>query len=77
MADGDVAGLSVIQRDYNYIGVTLEGTKKRVMVRDKDVEQISVSVPDDTNQIWFRASMPRFEYRVEYFYSLDGGISRS
>ena len=72
MADGDVAGLSVIQRDYNYIGVTLEGTKKRVMVRDKDVEQISVSVPDDTNQIWFRASMPRFEYRVEYFYSLDG-----
>lgn len=72
MADGDIAGLSVIQRDSNYIGVTLEGEEKRLVVKDKEQEQISASIPADTETIWFRASMPRFEYRVEFFYSLDG-----
>ena len=72
MQDGDVAGLSVIQQDYNYIAVTTDGTDKRVFINDSGEEQISAALPDGTTEIWFRASMPRFEYRVEYFYSLDG-----
>lgn len=72
MKDGDIAGLSVIQRDYNYIGVTTEGGNKRVMINDKGTEQISQAIPVDTKDIWFRASMPRFEYRTEFSYSLDG-----
>ena len=67
-----MAGLSVIQQDYNYIAVTTDGTDKRVFINDSGEEQISAALPDGTTEIWFRASMPRFEYRVEYFYSLDG-----
>ncbi|MDZ5034819.1 hypothetical protein GNF81_19200, partial [Clostridium perfringens] len=55
MKDGDIAGLSVIQRDYNYIGVTTEGGDKRVMINDKGTEQISEAIPVDTKDIWFRA----------------------
>lgn len=72
MADGDIAGLSVIQQSYNYIGVTTEGGQKRVFINDNGTEQISESIPEDTQEIWFKASMPRYEYRTEFFYSLDG-----
>jgi len=72
MKDGDVAGLSVIQRQYDYIGVTLDGTEKRIVIRDDRKEHISAAIPANTETIWFRAYMPRFEYRVEFYYSLDG-----
>ncbi|MDZ5010809.1 hypothetical protein GNF77_18300, partial [Clostridium perfringens] len=42
------------------------------MINDKGTEQISEAIPVDTKDIWFRASMPRFEYRTEFSYSLDG-----
>lgn len=72
MQDGDIAGLSVIQRDYNYIGVKMDGKEKRVLIDDKGSEQCSEEIPADTKEIWFRASMPRYEYRTEFSYSLDG-----
>ena len=72
MQDGDVAGLSVIQRNYNYIGVTTDGENKRVLINDNGTEQISAEIPSDTTEIWFKASTPRFEYRTEFSYSLDG-----
>ena len=72
MQDGDIAGLSVLQRQYNYIGIEKEGKEKRVIISDNGMESISVSIPSDTKEIWFRAYMPRFEYRTEFFYSLDG-----
>lgn len=72
MQDGDIAGLSVIQREYNYIGVKMDGKEKRVLIDDKGSEQCSETIPADTKEIWFRASMPRYEYRTEFSYSLDG-----
>lgn len=72
MADGDVAGLSVIQQSYNYIGVTTEGGQKRVFISDNGTEQMSEGIPEGTQEIWFKASMPRYEYRTEFSYSLDG-----
>lgn len=72
MTDGDVAGLCVIQQNYNFIGVKLDGTDKTLMINDKGTEMIAKDIPDDTANVWFRAAMPRFEYRTEFSYSLDG-----
>lgn len=72
MQDGDIAGLSVIQREYNYIGVESNGNEKKVVIHDKGVEQAAVEIPADTKNIWFKAYMPRYEYRTEFSYSLDG-----
>ncbi|WP_245583760.1 discoidin domain-containing protein [Paenibacillus terrigena] len=72
MADGDQAGLSVIQRNSNYIGIKNEDGKKRIVVQDLWTEQASIDLPEGTTNIWFRATTPRFEYRTEFSYSLDG-----
>ncbi|WP_314587817.1 discoidin domain-containing protein [Paenibacillus terrigena] len=72
MADGDQAGLSVIQKDSNFIGIKDEDGKKRIVVQDLWTEQASVDLPEGTSNIWFRAETPRFEYRTEFSYSLDG-----
>ena len=72
MADGDQAGLSVIQRDSNFIGIKNEDGKKRIVVQDLWTEQAAIDLPEGTTNIWFRAETPRFEYRTEFSYSLDG-----
>ena len=72
MADGDQAGLSVIQKDSNFIGIKNEDGKKRIVVQDLWEEEASIDLPEGTTDIWFRAETPRFEYRTEFSYSLDG-----
>jgi len=72
MADGDQAGLSVIQKDSNFIGIKSEDGKKRIVVQDLWKEEASIDLPEGTTNIWFRAETPRFEYRTEFSYSLDG-----
>ncbi|MEC0091206.1 discoidin domain-containing protein [Paenibacillus macquariensis] len=72
MADGDQAGLSVIQKDSNFIGIKSEDGKKRIVVQDLWTEEASIDLPEGTTNIWFRAEIPRFEYRTEFSYSLDG-----
>ncbi|WP_054027569.1 discoidin domain-containing protein [Bacillus sp. FJAT-28004] len=72
MADGDQAGLSVIQKDSNFIGIKNEDGQKRIVVQDLWTEEASIDLPEGTTNIWFRAETPRFEYRTEFSYSLDG-----
>ncbi|CAH1057407.1 discoidin domain-containing protein [Paenibacillus pseudetheri] len=72
MADGDQAGLSVIQKDSNFIGIKNEDGKKRIVVQDLWSEEASIDLLEGTTNIWFKAETPRFEYRTEFSYSLDG-----
>ena len=74
MADGDIAGLCVMQSNYNYIGVKCDESAgvKKLLINDGGSEIVSKELSGDTDVIWLRAHAPRFEYRVEYSYSLDG-----
>lgn len=74
MADGDVAGLAVHQKEYTYIGVIYDAgsNQKYLILNDNGKEQIRTVIPAETTEIWFRANAVELEYRAEYFYSLDG-----
>lgn len=74
MADGDIAGLIVHQKEFNYIGVKYDAMSntKTLVINDNGIEQITMSMPADTVDMWLRAKTPLMEYRTEFFYSFDG-----
>ncbi|MGL4346119.1 MAG: carbohydrate-binding protein, partial [Cellulosilyticaceae bacterium] len=74
MADGDVAGLTVFKKHYNFIGVQYDQEKSSlsIVVNDDGQVVISENLPKGTKAIWLQVRIPRFEYRVEYYYSLEG-----
>lgn len=72
MADGDTAGLCIMQKDFTFMGIKNGAGHKSIVINDQMTEQVSVDLPVDIQNIWFRAEMPRNEYKVEFSYSLDG-----
>ncbi len=75
MADGDIAGLALLQTRPDQIGASIcvkrTGEKKVIAVCENNAEQISV--PFEGESVVLRAHVPEFEYRVEFSYSLDDG----
>lgn len=74
MTDGDIAGLTVHQRHYNYIGVKClsDTCEKEIIINDHGTEVISEKLPRGTTTIWLRAEAVKMEYRSKFYYSLDG-----
>lgn len=72
MGDGDIAGLAVFQKDYNYIGIKRNGTEKLLIINDCGSERIQKRLKGDITDVWLKAKTVRMEYRTEFFYSVDG-----
>lgn len=72
MADGDMTGLCVMQRDFTFIGIKKEEGHKSIVIHDNADEHVSVILPTGTQDVWLKAETPRHEYRMEFSYSLDG-----
>ncbi len=77
MADGDVAGLALLHTRPDRIGASIcvkqTGDKKTLAIQENNEEMISV--PFAGESVILRAYVPKFEYRVEFSYSLDEGKS--
>lgn len=76
MKDGDVAGLSLLQKKYGFVGVKMESqTKSLVMVSAESDAPVEVqSVPLTGNTVWLKAECD-FKNRSDkasFFYSLNG-----
>ena len=76
MKDGDVAGLSLLQKKYGFVGVKMEGgAKSLVMVSAQSDVPVEVqSVPLTANTVWLKAECD-FRNRADkasFFTSLDG-----
>jgi beta-xylosidase len=76
MKEGDVAGLSLLQKEFGLVSVTLEnGSKKIIMVSAPKGEPKQVaSVPLNQNKIYFKAECDFKDKtdKANFFYSLDG-----
>jgi len=72
MADGDTAGLCIMQRDFTFIGVKNVNGNRSIVINDHNTEHVSVDLYADIQEVWLRAETPRHEYRMEFSYSLDG-----
>lgn len=75
MLDGDVAGLSVFQDPYSYIGVkVVDGQRKLVYYRSEyDQTQAIETLGDDVTEdvIFLRAIVSFVSETVDYYYSYD------
>ena len=76
MREGDMAGLSVMQRESGFIGVHKCRDGYILCVYDCMELQISIPLPENIKDVWLRAQIPKYEYREEFFYSLDGRVYR-
>ncbi len=76
MKEGDFSGLSLLQKNYGYVGVTLDnGSKNIVMVHTQDdLPQEMATVPVTQNKVYFKVECDFTDKKdVAYFYySLDG-----
>lgn len=72
MADGDTAGLCLMQRDFTFIGIKNEKGNRSIVINDNHTEHASVILSARIQEIWLRAETPRHEYRMEFSYSIDG-----
>lgn len=74
MTDGDVAGLTVHQMDYNYIGIQYDSVcnKKTIFINDNGTKEADTEIPAETTEIWLRAETVKMEYRTQFLFSLDG-----
>lgn len=70
MKDGDVAGLSVFQDPYAWIGVKMEGKDKKLMMYNNG--KIIDSIPFLKNdKIWLRAHAITITDKAGFYYSTD------
>ncbi|SDF03233.1 Beta-xylosidase [Pricia antarctica] len=76
MKEGDFSGLSLLQKNYGYIGVTLNnGSKNIVMVHTHDdLPQEMATVPVSQNKVYFKAECDFTDKKdaAYFYYSLDG-----
>lgn len=74
MHDGDMAGLTVHQKEYTFIGVRCHKNpdEKVLVIRDNEKELLAMPLPQNTERIWLGAKAVHMEYRSEFYYSLDG-----
>lgn len=75
MKDGDIAGLSVFQDPYSYIGVKVVNGKKHLYYYHSSYDQVAASdvLGDEltSDTIFLRARISFYKNTVEYFYSYD------
>ena len=76
MVDGDIAGLTLLQRDYGFIGVQIEQETKYIVVDLANDGQVSESakIPFNGDEIYLKAFCD-FRERTDkgyFYYSLDG-----
>jgi beta-xylosidase len=76
MKEGDIAGLSLLQKDFGYVGVKVENGVKKITLTAaekgtaKEIESVSLN----QDKIYFKAEC-NFKDRADagrFFYSLDG-----
>ncbi|WP_194776791.1 glycoside hydrolase family 43 protein [Pararhodonellum marinum] len=76
MQDGDVAGLSLLQRDYGFVAVRTEGGKKTIiqLLAPEGKEEILEEIPLGQKTVFLKAECDfRDRKDLAYFYfSLDG-----
>ncbi|WP_098743162.1 family 43 glycosylhydrolase [Paenibacillus sp. EZ-K15] len=72
MADGDFAGLCLMQKNFTFIGIKNEEGHKSILINDNATEHVCVNISAGMKDVWLRAEIPRHEYRMEFSYSLDG-----
>ena len=78
MKEGDMAGLSALQKEYGLIAVKVEGGKKSIVMiaADKDTPVEMQRVPLHQSQVYFRIDCDFINRKDEanFFYSLDGKV---
>ena len=76
LKEGDIAGLSLLQKNYGWIGVTIEnGSKKIVMINGGGGKPImQAEVPIKETKIYFKVDCDFTDKRdvAHFFYSLNG-----
>ena len=78
MKDGDIAGLCLLQKNYGWIGVKVEGNRKSIVMVNAGTgkPQEVQTVPLNQKNVFFRAEC-NFSDRKDiahFFYSIDGKI---
>ncbi len=75
MKDGDVAGLTLFQKKYGYIGVKLENGKKQIIqvAVDSDIPMVKATIPFNQNTLYLKSECDFKELKDEgrFYYSLD------
>jgi beta-xylosidase len=76
MKEGDIAGLSLLQKEYGFIAVKIEnGSRKIVMIEAaKGLPKEMASVPLNQDKVYFKAECD-FKNKADkgkFYYSLDG-----
>jgi beta-xylosidase len=76
MKDGDIAGLSLLQKEFGFVAVKIEnGAKKIVMTSAvKGIPKEIESVPLNQDKVYFKAECD-FKAKADtgrFYYSLDG-----
>ena len=74
MCDGDIAGLTIHQKEYTFIGIRCckDPEEKLLVIYDNGKELLSMPLYPGTDRIWLCAKAVHMEYRSEFYYSLDG-----
>ncbi|MGZ8558759.1 MAG: glycoside hydrolase family 43 protein [Chitinophagaceae bacterium] len=76
LKDGDFAGLCLLQKNYGFIGVKVNGSSKTILMINSDSgkpEEVQ-SVPLDQNVVYLKAECDFTDKKdvANFFYSLDG-----
>ncbi|KQB44341.1 Glycoside hydrolase [Flavobacterium daejeonense] len=76
MKEGDLAGLSLLQKQYGLIAVKIENGSKKIVMIDaaQDIPKEIESVPLNQDKVYFKAACD-FKNRADkgrFYYSLDG-----
>ena len=76
MKEGDLAGLSLLQKEYGFIAVKIENDSKKIVMMDavKGIPKEIASVPLNQNKVYFKAECD-FKDKADkgkFHYSLDG-----
>jgi len=76
MKEGDLAGLSLLQKEYGFIAVKIENDSKKIVMMDavKGIPKEIASVPLNQNKVYFKAECD-FKDKADkgkFYYSLDG-----
>ncbi len=76
LKEGDIAGLSLLQKNYGLVGVTIEnGTKKILMINMGSGQPITqAQIPITQNKIYFKADCDFTDKKdiAHFFYSFNG-----
>ena len=76
MKDGDVAGLCLLQKNYGFVGVQVNGNVKSIVMINagSGFPEIAASIPLTTNTVYLKADCDFTEKKdmADFYYSLDG-----